>query len=94
MKVYVERTDFNDSPKVYAESAKPVLLKNMIEDFMDGEELDDTIEQTWYNELGHFYKLMLTDEGRAKVKKIIDDCLMEKAIDRLEKDYDLVEIQE
>ena len=38
------------------------------------------------NKLGHFYKLMLTDEGRAKVKKIIDDCLME--------DYDLVEIQE
>lgn len=94
MKVYVERTDFNDSPKVYAESAKPALLKSMIEDFMDGEELDDIIEQTWYDELGHFYKLMLTDEGRAKVKKIIDDYLMEKAIDRLEKDYDLVEIQE
>ena len=33
--------------KVYAESAKPALLKSMIEDFMDGEELDDTIEQTW-----------------------------------------------
>ena len=93
MKVYVERTEFSDEPKVYAECARTALLNSIVDDLMEEGGLNEAIEETWYDELDRFYKLMLTDEGRAQAKKAIDDYLMNKAIERLEQDYDLIEVQ-
>lgn len=93
MRVYVERVEFSDEPKVYAECARTALLNSIIDDLMEEGGLNEAIEETWLDELDCFYKLMLTDEGRAQAKKAIADYLMDKAIDRLEQDYDLIEVQ-
>lgn len=93
MRVYVERTEFNDEPKVYAECARTALLNSIVDDLMEEGGLNEAIEETWCGELDRFYKLMLTDEGQAQAKKAIADYLMDKAIDRLEQDYDLIEVQ-
>lgn len=96
MNVYVERTYSNSKPKVYAECAKITLLNSIVNDLMEGDGygLNEIIEETWYGELDRFYKLMLTDEGRAQVKKMITDCLMSKAVNRFKEDYDLIEVQD
>ena len=93
MRVYVERVEFSDEPKVYAECARTALLNSIVDDLMEEGGLNEAIEETWYGELDRFYKLMLTDEGRAQAKKAIADYLMDRAIDRLEQDYDLIEVQ-
>ena len=93
MRVYVERTEFCDEPKVYAECAKTALLNSIVDNLMEKDGLNEAIEEIWCEELDRFYKLMLTDEGRAQAKKAIADYLMDKAIDRLEEDYDLIEVQ-
>ena len=93
MRVYVERTEFSDEPKVYAECARIVLLNSIVDDLMEEGGLNEAIEEIWCDELDRFYKLMLTDEGRAQAKKAIADDLMDKAIERLEQDYDLIEVQ-
>lgn len=93
MRVYVERAEFSDEPKVYAECARTTLLNSIVDDLLEENSLNEAIEETWYGELDRFYKLMLTDEGRVQAKKAITDYLMDKAIDRLEQDYDLIEVQ-
>lgn len=93
MMVYVERTDFYDKPNVYAECAKTALLNDIANDLMEEDGLNEAIEKTWCDELDRFYKLMLTEEGRAQAKKAITDYLMNKAINRFEEDYDLIEVQ-
>lgn len=93
MMVYVERTEFHDEPKVYAECAKTALLNNIVDDLMEEDGLNEAIDETWCGEFDRFYKLMLTEEGRVQAKKAIADYLMDKAIDRLEEDYDLIEVQ-
>lgn len=94
MNVYVERTYSNNKPKVYAECAKTALFNSIVNDLMEGDGLNDIIEETWSGEFDRFYKLMLTDEGRAQVKKMITDCLMSNAVDRFKEDYDLIEVQD
>ena len=93
MRVYVERTEFSDEPKVYAECARTALLNSIVDDIMEEGGLNEAIEETWCDELDRFYKLMLTDEGRAQAKKAIADYLMDKAIERREQDCGLVEVQ-
>ena len=93
MKVYVERTEFSDEPKVYAECERTALLNSIVVDLVEEGCFNEAIEETWSGELDRFYKLMLTDEGRAQARKVIADYLMDRAIDRLEQDYDLIEVQ-
>lgn len=93
MRVYVEYIEFSDESKVYAECARTALLNSIVDDLMEEDGLNEAIEETWYGELDRFYKLMLTDEDRAQAKKAIADYLMNRAIDRLEQDYDLIEVQ-